>query len=201
MRVYLDNEPVSIATPTLAAALAAVRESAEKNGRVVVEVLRDGQPVPQHLLEQPTDAEEPESEVRCATADPRSLVAESMRHAAGELAASRPVHTRAAEAIQTGRLEAAMPLLSETMTIWSQVYRVVVDGAALTGIGLGSEVGGRPLSQSVQDLAGRLAELKRALTAQDWSGLADSIGYDLPEQASHWELLLHTLSDRIAAGR
>lgn len=197
MRVYLDNDQVPIAVPSLAAALAAVRESAERSGRVVVEVLRDGEPVPQHLLEQPTDAEEPGVEVRCASADPRRLVADSMRQAASELDASRSAHADAAAAIQTGRLDAAMPLLQSMMGLWSQAHRVVVDGAALAGLDLNTQVHGAPVAQSVRDLTALLGELKRALSAQDWSGVADTVGEDLPEQADRWAGLLHTLADRI----
>lgn len=201
MRVYLDNDSVPIATPTLAAALAAVRESAEKSGRVVVEVLRDGQVVPQSLLESPTDVEEPEVELRCASADPRRLVADSLRQAGVELAAARGIHTSAADAIQTGRLDDAMPHLSSAMEVWTRVYRVVIDGSSLVGLDLSTDVQGRPVSQSVQGLAGRLTEIKRSLQAQDWSGLADTLAYDLPDEAARWQVILNTLADRVAGER
>lgn len=200
MRVFLDDQPIPIATPTLAAALAAVRESAERGGRIVVEVFRNGQPVPQAILERPSEEPDTDAEVRCASADPRLLVADSLRQAAQELAASRESHAAAAKAIQTSRLEEAMPHLSSAMATWTQVHAAVTTGAELLGLDPSQPItpGGPALAESVRQLSTRLAEVKRTLQAQDWSGLADSMAYDLPELIDHWGRLLTALADEVA---
>ncbi len=203
MRVFLDDHPIPIATPTLAAALAAVRESAERSGRVVIEVFRDGQLLPDALLASPTDAEEPGAELRCASADPCQLVASSLRQAADELAASRESHLAAAHSIQTGKLDQAMPQLSAALAAWTQIHQVVTNGIRLIGLDEQTPIGEppRPLADSIASLSARLNEVKRALQAQDWSGLADALAYELPDQTDHWRDLVLVLADRISAIR
>lgn len=196
MRVFLDDQPLA-ASPSLAAAIAAARSEAERRGRVIVDILRDGRPLPGELLSDPTNTPEPDTaELRCESTDPRALVAESLRQAAAALTDSRERHIEAGRLIQSGSLDAVMPLLAQALEAWTQAHRVVTDGLAL--LSLEPDAVDRALTPAITTLSERLAEVKRTLKAQDWSGLADALAYDLPAEIDRWVPMLRGLADRVA---
>jgi hypothetical protein len=55
MKAFLDERILPVARPTVAGALEAARAAAQAGGRIVVEVLIDGQPAPGHLIDNPSE--------------------------------------------------------------------------------------------------------------------------------------------------
>ena len=199
MRVYLDNEPVTVARPTFAAAVAEARRLAEKNQRVIVEATLDGLAVPDDALIEPPDEEYPDSELRFVTEEPVELIRRTLGQVAESLDGTKEQQARAAQLIQTGKLDEAMRNLSSSLTSWSQVQQVVTNSLMLLGLSLEElKINQTPVSESVNSLAGRLGELKRSIGAQDWSGLADALAYDMQDQAETWKRVLIGLSEIIA---
>jgi hypothetical protein len=202
MQVFVDDQPVTVASPTLAAALAAAKQSAHERGRVVIDAVLDGVSVPDELLSSPTQDEFVGSDVRFATADPALLVGETLRGVADALEEAKADHVRAAELIQQGRIEDAMNRLTVAFGVWEQARTAVINGSALLGVALPAmRTDEIDAEKAVADLAGRLGEIKRAFVAQDWSGLSDILAYDMPEQGSAWQRLLRGIAERVVEDR
>jgi hypothetical protein len=207
MQVYVDDLPVPVRDSTLAGALAAARSAAEVRGRVIVEATLDGVAIPDELLASPTADEFVGSDVRFATADPGMLVGSTLRGLGEALIESKLTHTRAGELIQRGEIKEGVESLGEALNIWEQVRQGIHNGSALLGLSIESltipATDSRPATEiapKVQELAGRLSEIKRAFIAQDWSALADALNYDLPEQADQWSATLVALAEHLEAG-
>ena len=78
------------------------------------------------------------------------------------------------------------------------VRDAVEKSASLLDIPLDSRVAGpgdRNLGQVVDGLAASLVEVRRSLEAEDWSGLADILAYDMAEQVRDWQSMMRTLAE------
>lgn len=204
MQVLLDGEPIRIEQPTIAAALAAAKREAERRNRVVIEASMDGAPIADAWLEQPPPEPRPGAELRFVSADPLSLVRVTFLELAEELGRTARTQAEAAAAIQRGRLNEAMPQLTGSLQVWQNVREGVVNGASLLGLDLATlpvpapaADAGRTVSDHIDALARALAELKRAISAADWPGVADALEYDLKDQAERWQTVMNTLADEV----
>src|SRR5688572_2373340 len=185
MKLFLDGRELHADTPDLAGAIAAGCRAAESSGRIVVEAHLDGQPLPGEMLADPVYASRTGSEVRLTTAEPRSLVLTTLLDVADALEAARPAQREAAERIQTGDIDGALPRLAEALGVWEQARQVVVHGCDLLNISAqtpqagapregGTEAGpavGVTVAQRSDILAGHLGEVKRCIEVRDWTGL------------------------------
>lgn len=204
MHVLLDGEEIRIEKPTIAAALEAAKREAEKRNRVVIEASMDGAPIADAWLECPPTEPRPGSEVRFVSADPLSLVRVTFLEIAEELKGAIGHQEAAARAVQTGRLDEAMPKVSAALSVWQNVREGVINGATLLGMDLGAmrapAVGNDPsqtVGQHIDGLARALGELKRAIGAADWPGVADVLAYDLGDQAKRWQVVMNALADEV----
>jgi len=207
MRVWLDNaELTDVAGAGLRGALEAASAAAAANGRVIVEVWADGQPVSNEALADPSPDPGAHAEVRLTTAEPRSLVAVTLHDAADAVDSVRTPQGEAASDVQGGRFDQALAGLGQVLAIWQAAHDAVQNGAALVGLDLNAVEfetpgGGREgVIARVESLAGKLGELKRSVTEQDWTGVSDVLAYDLEEEASAWGVMLRALGDRVRAG-
>jgi hypothetical protein len=199
MRAWLDDAVLEVGAGTLAAGLEAARVAAGRAGRVVIEATIDGHPIPESILLDPAPGDV-DAEVRFVTADPAELVATTLLGVAGTLEGAKEDQREAAELIQTGRLQDAMERLQSALRTWETVRQAVTDGCSLLGrspdevtVALPGGGTGR-VGEATAGLAGALGELKRALGAQDWSALADTLGFDMQDQADGWHELLLALA-------
>jgi len=203
MQVYLDGQRLNLEQPTMASALRAGSDEAERRGRVVVEVYVDGTMVSDTLLSDPPE-QALGSEMRLVSVEPKRLVRETLLDAADALDRAGQEQTDAAEEIQSGRVEDAMPLLQSAITKWQAVRDAVEKSASLLSIPLSSEVGGargpRSLSDVVDELAASLTDIRRCLEAEDWSGLADHLAYDMSDQIRSWQGMLRSLAEGLKVG-
>lgn len=218
MRVLIDDAPVEISEPTLAAALEHARRAAQAQNRVVVEATIDGLTIPDAMLAEPSEMDLGSSEVRFTTADPGALVRATFRDVSGLLEQAKRDQTSAGELVQTGDLRGAMEKLSAALGVWDTVQQAVSNGAALMGVdpkdlrvaldsgaggasasGAGGD-GGESVADAVSGLAHRLTDVKRSISAQDWAGLSDALLYDMNDQADRWRVLLDRLGERLAGG-
>lgn len=197
MQVYLDGQPLAVERATLASGLRAASEAAQKRGRVVVEVYVDGSLVSDTILSDPPD-EVLGREMKTVSVEPRLLVRETLLDAAEALDRAGQEQVDAADEIQSGRVEGAMPLLQSAILKWQAVRDAVEKSASLLEIPLNSRVAGpgdRNLGQVVDGLAASLTDVRRSLEAEDWSGLADLLAYDMTEQVRSWQDMLRSLAD------
>ena len=193
MNVLLDDTPIEVEDQTLAAAMSAGVELAQREGRAVVEVFVDGRAVRGEDLTHASTRPIPGSRVELITADPAQLVRQSLEDAASALEACRGAHSNIAESLQTGADPAsALGRLSETLSVWQGVQDVLARGYALLGrdpggLSLPEEVGGgQSVSRLVETLGEQLREVRRSLEDHDFAALADVIGYELEPLAGTW---------------
>lgn len=204
MHVLLDGEPINIEQPTIAAALVAAKREAERRKRVVIEASMDGAPMADAWLEHPPTDARPGAEVRFVSADPLSLVRVTYLELAEELSTAAQEQSAAAAAVQQGKLDEAMPRVSAALGVWQSVREGVVNGAMLLGmdpsslrVSAAQGEAERSVMEHIDGLARALTELKRAIGASDWPGVADALEYDLKDQADRWRAVMNALADEI----
>lgn len=201
MRLLLDDQPLSIDARTIAEGIAAGRDAALAEGRVIVEAKLDGRLLEGGELSSTIAGEG--AELRLTSADPRALVAASLREVAGSLPDLRTAQAEAARRIQAGEYEAAFEHLGEAIAGWEGVRRVIDEGPRLLGIdasGL-TPAGPRTVAASIDSLSAALSALQDAVRVQDWSTLADVLEGELTDAAREWEALLRGLSDIVGRTR
>jgi leucyl aminopeptidase (aminopeptidase T) len=206
MQVYLDDRKIQPDRATFAAGLRAGVDEAARAGRVIVEVYLDGSVVADTILESPPE-EDLGTELRLTSVEPRSLVRVTLLDAREALDTARDDQRRAAELIQSGKVEEALAPLSAAIQTWQAVREAVEKTAALARVPLDSLSfpGGATATDRVVDvvggLTGRLEEIKRCLASEDWSALADALAYDMDEQAVRWQKLLAGMAEAFKPGR
>jgi hypothetical protein len=199
MRAFLDDQSLTTDRPTLAAALRAAAQQAQRQGRVVVEVTIDGQPAGDELLDHPPD-EPTAAEVRLVSIDPRQLVRETLGDCVEALSAANDDQLGAAELIQTARMDEALEPLGCAMGTWQAVRDALERSLALLrseAVQVDPRMDAAQIEALVSGLAVRLEEIRAALSREDWSALADVLAYDMPGEVEHWKLALAELAKRL----
>lgn len=208
MKVFLDERPLSVQRPTLAAALAAGRSAADDLHRVIVEAKLDGVAIPDAELEQPTERDLGQAELRFITATPALFVSTTLHEIADALDGVRATQRAAARAFQRGELNEAFSHLSSSLGVWDAVRKGVEQGPALLNrrladlrVGAAASGGGAagvPLAEHLDQLATRLSGLRTALAAQDWSTLADELEGEFEPAAARWSAILRELATQLS---
>lgn len=205
MRVFVDGKQILEPTPSLAAALAVARCVAESTHRIVIDAQLDGRPIADEILASPPTIAG-EGDLHCQTADPVELVCSTLEGVADALNDAKTQQKESARLIRLGQFETALGMLRDPLQTWETVRQSILDGTTLVGFSTattGVEIQGQTVTvdAAVRALADRLAEVKRALNAKDWSGLADVLGYDLVELAEAWQTLLMGLASQMRQAR
>ena len=200
MRVMIDNTELQT-SDSIANALDAAREHAEKSGRLIVDINADGEPIDDTLLDNPPEDNAGIALLELTTTDPVAFLVETFSSARESLALVREDQGTAADHIRTGQLEPAVESLNAIMTGWQAVGDVVSQSAELADIDLASfSFENTSATECIGKLSDTLFEIRTNLTHQDWSSLGDAIEYDLDEQAQQWDALLVALTQRVQQG-
>jgi hypothetical protein len=198
VQVLLDGQTLAIAKPTLAAALRAAVDAAHGRGRIIVEIKRDGLPVPPEDLESPT-ADLGNARLDFTSEDPRDLVRRSLEDAAAIMPGTREMQQAAAEAIQRGDTGEALTVLSQCFAAWQGVHDVLSRGTTVLATAPGgTKLGEGQVEPATAELRQHLRSLKDALENEDWSAVADLLAYDLDAAAERWHTLLSALARSLA---
>lgn len=204
MQVTLDGQPMVIARPTLAAALAEGVNQARNRGRVIIEVKGDGAMLSDDALSTPSDTEGQFSLVQLISADPRTLVKVTLGDGAEALRALLDEQHRVAELIHADKGQEAIAGLQAIFQTWQTVKDLVERGGSLLETDLGGvQLNGLPEGETFSHASTRLLthlrRVKTALGSQDWAALADVLEYDLCDEAQAWEKLLDALADHVGS--
>lgn len=191
MRVYLDDRLLEGAGSTLGAALETARAGAK--GRLIVDVLADGRPVPSEHLDNPPAHSPYAGELRLATADPRALASRALREAREELHRSGAAHTTAGELVQSGKTQQALESLVTALSAWETVQRTA--SACIAIDSLLAPASRSSVESASGELTKHLEQIKRSLNGGDWSTLADVLLYDSGALIGRWTTLLDTLAN------
>ena len=197
MRVLLDNNPCPISPTSIGEALLAASDIAEGQGRLVIEVLVDGQPLTDNDLQQEDRLSESAQEVQLKTTTATDLLSETFANAAAAIHDAHTVHEQAADLIRSGKSAEGMHTLSSALSIWGEIHEAVVKGLALAGEDPDSlTIGEVRLTQASSSLQHILADLKNGIAIQDNSSICDCLLYEFPPVSSQWITLLEGLSKR-----
>jgi hypothetical protein len=209
MRVLLDDAPCDVTADSVMAAVAAAAALAEGHGRLIVEVIVDGQSWTGDDLDVESKDASSVSEVRLTSAQPLELVCQTLNDAADALIDADRLHKSSAELLQAGRTPLAMEQLGEAFSILSSVQQATTMSAQLTrvdldsfAVGFGSQA---PTTAAIviEQLNEQLRAIRASLDTGDVAALADSLLYELPDVIRQWSHLLDDLrlhlKDRLSA--
>lgn len=193
MKAYLDDQPLAIERQTLAATLAAAVAQAGSRGRIVVEATAGDSPIPDDVLESPPE-DELSADVRFVSVEPRALVRVTLLDAADALEQAKSNQLACARLIQQGDVEQSLDPLGRAIETWRAVRDALEKSLELMGLPGEGGPGVAELSALIQSLWSRLEEVRRSLSAQDWSALADALHYEMNEQVDQWTATLRSLA-------
>lgn len=205
MQVLLDNQPIPIDRPTLAAAMRSAQEAARARGRIIVEAFADGTQISDELLSSPSDDPVNIQHLNMRSAEPRSLVSFTLADAADALTHVADDHDRVGRDIQAGKTQAALGKLGESIATWQAVCDILNKGAALLHLDLDSltlpDGDPTPLSGRFAAMLEKLGSIRTALESQDFSALSDILLYDMAPLARQWSQTLRSIADMVRDGR
>jgi len=202
MRVIFDDAELLSDAATLEQGLRAGTERAEALGRLIVDVVADGEPLPGELLDDPASHAGSFAELRMTSAEPAAFLRVTLMEAADALEQARAEQMVAADHIDQGRAPDAFQALGVALGVWDAVRDLVQRVSQLLGFDLteasvvvnGEEI---RVDESVASLSRQLEEVRRCVAAEDLSGLADALRYDLSEEAGRWRFLLTGLAEAV----
>ncbi|MGE0479965.1 MAG: hypothetical protein AB7Q17_05780 [Phycisphaerae bacterium] len=198
MIVTLDGrrveDPVA-AGATLGGVIATVRRCCAEN-RLLVSIVLNGRELFDDDLETEIaaaldDADQVDFEsaerdgvIRAALA----ATAEKVRHAGYEA-------VEIAEQLNAAATPDALRRIGTLVETWQACRRALSEAGGLIGEDLTQRTfDGRSVEAHLNELAGRLGELRDALTQRDFVLIADLLHYELPPLCEHWHKLLQTLA-------
>jgi hypothetical protein len=201
MKVTLDAAPLTDTfdtSDTLQALIDEVRDS-QLGDRIVVGVTIDNQnlvdnELNRRLAEPLGDAES----VELISADRQELARDALYEAAEQLAAAGEEHLTIADHLQAGRHTEAVNGFAQFLTAWQVCQRVLLECSNLLSMNLTQvQCAGAPMNQHLDELAGKLREMRDAFEARDSVLLADMVQYEMPEICQHWREILRKLGDTL----
>jgi hypothetical protein len=196
MTVLLDDQPLSTEDlkpdATVAQLLDLAKARLKGSGSVIVALRKDHQDVPPESLEDMlTQPLQGFQQLELISGRPKQVVLEALDEVRCSFTDTFATLREICEALTAGRLTEAMEMLSRCVGIWGRTHQAVVEGGALVGVDFERlEVAGRPIVDLLNELAGRLHELKNAVESRDNVLLGDILRYELDETLQQWELML-----------
>ncbi len=200
VKVYLDNELIPDAGDSLRDALGIAVAKSDTAGRVIVEAVADGVAVPGDHLADPPERAPYAGELRLVSVEPRSLVRDAFQEAGKALMEMRSTQRKIAESIHAGDTASAMNNLQDVVSTWSSTKTATEDGCSLLGLSPDEFFSTEPTSgqSPFNCLLECLGELKRAVATEDWPAIADTLEFELTEQAEDWSAKLESAAARLA---
>lgn len=201
MKVFLDEQQIEVERESLRAAMSAAIGIANGAGRVVIEVYADGEPLPSHLLDEPSDDPLSYGELRFTSAIPSVMVQQILLDAADALDRVREDQDSASAQIQAGQLADARRSLEQVVALWQLVVLAVQRGGALLDRDLTAIMAGdppTPIKDRIGALRTDLEGLASALGDEDWSALSDNLEDEMGSRVEEWQAALKTMADEVA---
>ncbi len=198
MRVLFDEQPDLVKAKSVSEAVRAGIALAEENGRMIVEVLVDGEPWSDEAMVEASGEAGRGEEVHIVTAEPTELVSQVFADAFDALPLAGERQREAGELLESGGQAEAMVKLGEALSIWQSVQQAVLMGAEVANIDLEQPTpGGLNPAVLIQQLSGKLELLRDALENEDPLGLSDTLMYDMPEIVEQWRMFLTELRQSV----
>jgi len=198
MRLLLDEQPCEVHAGSIGEAIRSAAALAEDRGRLIIEVIVDGDRWDEEQLASEEACAGVAEEIRCTSASRDELVARTLTDAADALTRADELQREAAELIQTDQAAEAKGMIGRAVNIWLTVLEAVARSAEALQLDLGTfRVAGEPLPASIERLKERLQSLQAALQMDDSVAVSDTLLYELPDVVTEWREILNDMQDHI----
>jgi hypothetical protein len=186
MSVMVDRQPLEtdqMGLQTLGQLLAHL----QKDNRLVVHVLVDGQEPDLSQMGSVRKIPLREHTLFIETADPRDLALNALGEVDAQLSEADRLRTEACDLIAKGLNQKAMEKLSGCFSTWQGAQESVLKTAQLLKLDLSMITAGRtPLNEMVAQFAEQLRQIKGALENRDFVLLGDILTYEATETTAQW---------------
>ncbi len=197
MHIWIDNTQLTDA-PDLNAALEQARVHAETGGRLIVDILVDGQPAPDEIFDDEPEGLGDINELRFTTADTNELIIETAQTAIESIELLKADLEAGAGQIRAGDLQDSMETMRSILEGWQAMRDIVDQITQIATIDIQTlKVGDQTGSEIIDSLSKSLSEVRETLQNEDWSSLGDVIEYDLNELAVKWSAMLSALIEAV----
>ncbi len=198
MRIVLDDHELDEVSGGAAEALESARLACESQGRIITDVFLDDRRLDGPDLDDLARDNPAGTVLRCTSTDPLNLVAETFEYAAEALRQVSASHDAIAEHFQAGRFAEGLSELQEALSLWNSVRQGVEQGCLLIGLDIEQWRSEEPaVAKALNSLADRLEEIRRSISSQDWSSLADTLGYEMQPVVDDWQAFVERLGERV----
>jgi hypothetical protein len=201
MSVTVDHRP--LATENLGLkTLGQVLAHLQKDNRLVVHVLIDGEePDLDHL---PQVKQKPVSghTVFIETADPRQMALEVLDEVSHALDEADRLKTEAADLIQRNQNAPAMEKLAGCFTTWQHAQESVLKTAQLLRIDLAKVRAGEiSMHQLFEEFSRQLKQIRTSLENRDFVTLGDLLLYETTQTSAQWRGAIVAMKNTIQPNR
>ncbi len=197
MPILLDDQPAQLVGDTLGQVLDAAQQRLAAQGRIVVEVRVEGQTLNGETIDRRADEACGDKLIHLTSAKPAEVAVDALAAVRTQLGEARVLQAEAADLLQRDQQADALNKVSTAIEAWLAMQQVVVQAAAMLDVDLDAlEVEGQELTDSVNDLAAQLKELRELIQAGDMVGLADVLAYEWPDITDRWDAVLGALLEK-----
>lgn len=193
MNIWIDEHQITDA-PDLDTALEQARVHAESQGRLIVDILVDGEPATDAFFDEDSASLPPINELRFTTANTTDMVNETLQTTVESIELLKADQAAGVQQLREGNIADSMESMRAIMEGWQAIRDIVDQIAQITNIDIFKlQAGDKTGSELVESLSKSLAEVRETLNTEDWSSLGDIIEYDLTELADQWSTLLEAM--------
>ena len=199
MSVTVDHENLEVETLGLST-IGQVLSHLQKDNRLVVNILIDGEEPDLDCLSQVRRAPVDGHTLFIETAEPRAMALEVIDEVESQLREADRLKGEAVDLLQrSGGAGKAMEKLSGCFSTWQNAQESVLKTTQLLRIDLNRvRVRSRTLSELMSDFSAQLRQIKTALEDRDFVTLSDILLYEMTETSEDWRLALRAMRDIIA---
>ena len=187
MKVIIDDQPVELPGSNLSEIIGAARQHLESDGRIVVEVERNGDILQGDALAAALTQPVEDQTIHLISARPADLAVMVLEQVKAQLDEISEWQQHAVTGFQEDQPKEAFELIGQCVQGWLAIHEAVsniTDLVALDLAGIHTDSGSAV--EYIQKLAEQLKTLKQLLTDQDVITLADVLAYEWPETIDNW---------------
>ena len=193
MSVTVDREVVAAEEMGLKT-VGQVLSHVQRENRLVVNLLIDGQPPDltrlTHLRASPVQGHT----LYIETAEPREMALEAVDEVDAQLCQADRLKAEAVEFLHRNQPAQAMERLSGCFGTWHNAQESVMKTAQLLRLDLNAvRVQDRSFAELMEDFTAQLRQIKEALEGRDFVTLADILAYETTQTSTHWRLALDAI--------
>jgi hypothetical protein len=200
MALYVDDIAVDWPGENLGELLQLANERLEPAGRIIVEVVVNGESVIGDALMERQSEMVRDREVRLVTAEPLELTLATLRQVQEGLQSIREDQAQAAERFQMDEPAEGLKRVGNVLEAWLHLEEAVLHCAHLNDLDLDEmAIDGTPVKTMTDNLLSQFRELKELLSNGDLVGVADALAYEWPRTVDAWDRLLGEMIRQIEA--